>query len=135
MAATTYIPVYRDSARYAREHGEIETFIASQQETEACVAAVEAEIAKAFDGMRLSTKFIPELVARFGVERMTVLLAHEVREREWDGRIQKDVKIWANKPYIDHDFARRLPRISTHSAIFDGFVRHFIKLTESEKVV
>lgn len=121
--ATRAIPLYQENAKYAKEHGEIELFRASQEANIACRDAIDAAIQKGHDGMHLHAD-VKGVLAEFGPERVSHVLAAALLDKTWDQRISKGNQAWAaSVPMFDtgtrhHDYAPR-----SHSLLLDGFVR------------
>ena len=90
-----YLPVYRYPAGDAWEHGEIKEYRASMNENIACKSAIETAIRENFDGMHLNHDAAAPVLAQYGVERVSYVLANTVRELESDGRFSRDNKTWA----------------------------------------
>ena len=78
--------------------------------------------------MRLERKAAPEVIERFGAERVALVLAATVQAKSWDGRFSTANKDWAfsfdfpdpvNELVFDrrHDYA-----VETHPAVLDGFI-------------
>ena len=65
-----FIPIYPHTGEYAREHGELDAFLASLETNVACRDAIETAIREGFDGMSLhaDTKGV---LAVFGAERVS----------------------------------------------------------------
>ena len=68
-------PVYHQSAAYAREHGELEQYRQSHRANIDCKRDIEKTVSAHFDGMRLERKAAPEVIERFGAERVALVLA------------------------------------------------------------
>lgn len=122
--ATRAIPLYQKDVRYAKEHGEIELFRASQEANIACRDAIDTAIQEGFDGMHLSGDVAKGILAEFGPERVSHVLAAALLDKAWDQRISRDNQAWAASiPMFDtgtrhHDYTPR-----SHSGLLDGFVR------------
>ena len=121
-------PVYHQSAAYAREHGELEQYRQSHRANLDCKRDIEKTVAEHFDGIRLERKAAPEVIERFGAERVALVLAATVQAKSWDGRFSALNKDWAfsfdfpgpvNESGFDrrHDYA-----VETHPAVLDGFI-------------
>lgn len=121
-------PVYHQSAAYAREHGELEQYRQSHRANIDCKRDIEKTVSAHFDGMRLERKAAPEVIERFGAERVALVLAATVQAKSWDGRFSTANKDWAfsfdfpdpvNELVFDrrHDYA-----VETHPAVLDGFI-------------
>ena len=89
-------PLYKYSGDYAREHGELEQYRASYKANVACKEAIEAAIRDNYRDNCLGKEAAKLVVEQFGFERIFYVLAGTVREKDWDGRISRDNKAWAN---------------------------------------
>ena len=127
--AQAYVPVYRHSAAYAREAGELEAWRASHKENVACREAIDGAIAKYFDGAHLDSRAASEVLDAYGAERMAWVLANSVITKEYNGRFSRGNRAWAQaenipidwtKPgYVHNDeFASR-----SHPAVLDGYIQ------------
>lgn len=120
--ATRAIPLYQQSSEYAREHGELDAFRASRQANEACKDAIEAAIRDGFDGMYL-TADPKEVLAKFGPERVTYVLAATLQSKAWDQRFSRSNQEWAAAiPMSEPENHRFSYMVNSHSAVLDGFV-------------
>ena len=119
--------IYRQTAEYAREHGELDAYRASMRENRACKEAIEEAISKNFDGWQLAKGIAQPIVERFGTERVMLVLANTVQVKDWDGRFSRSNREWASRFDIpgdpqkggDHRFVFV---VSSHPAILDGFI-------------
>jgi len=132
-------PIYRQSASYAREHDELEKYRQSHRANIDCKRDIEKTISAHFDGMRLDRKAAPEVIERFGIERVALVLAATVQSKPWDGRFSTANKDWAFTFVFPEavnalGFDRRNDYVlETHPAVLDGFinlVRQEIKARE-----
>lgn len=121
--ANRAIPLYQENVRYAKEHGEIELFQASQRANIACRDAIDAAIQEGHDGMHLHAD-VKGVLAEFGPERVSHVLAAALLDKTWDQRISKGNQAWAaSVPMFDtgtrhHDYAPR-----SHPLLLDWFVQ------------
>ena len=121
-------PVYHQSASYAREHDELEQFRQSHWANVACKKDIEKAITAHFDGLRLDKRAVDEVIARYGPERISLVLAATVQVKAWDGRFSSANKDWAftfDFPEAKNDmgFDRRDDyAVTSHPAILDGFI-------------
>jgi len=101
------IPVYRQSAAYAREHDELPDFRASNKANIACKEVIEKAINCNYRDNCLDSKSAFAQVAEmFGTERLKYVLAVTVRQKDWDGRISHENKAWAKTvPVADNQDA------------------------------
>ena len=70
------IPVYPHSAAYAREHGELEQYRASNNVNLQCKESIEAAVREHFDGMYLSHDAAKGVIETYGMERVAMVLAN-----------------------------------------------------------
>ena len=117
-----YEPIYRQSGEYAREHGELDAFRASRQANVACKEAIEAAIRAGYDGMHL-TADAKGVLAEFGPERVTYVLAATIQGKNWDERFSRGNRAWAAAvPMIEPEDRRISYMINSHSTLLNGFV-------------
>lgn len=120
--ATRSIPLYRQSGEYAREHGELNAFRASRKANEACRDAIDAAIRDGYDGMYL-TADAKGVLAEFGPERVSYVLAATIQSKDWDERFSRSNKVWAAAvPMFEQEDRRSSYIINSHSTLLDGFV-------------
>ena len=89
------LPVYRQNAAYAREHGELEQYRVSRQANIACKEAIEQAVYQNYDGKRLHDGTAAKVMQQFGTERVMYVLANTIQQKEWDGRFNYYNKEWA----------------------------------------
>ena len=94
-AAFAELPVYRQNAAYAREHGELEQYRVSHQANIACKEAIEQSIDQNYDGRRLAKGTADKVMQKFGTERVMYVLANTIQQKGWDGRFHPYNKDWA----------------------------------------
>lgn len=80
------IPVYRHSAAYAVEHGELEAYKMSRVAGVACRDAIEKAVAKHYRDNCLNKAGAREVIDEFGKERVMTVLAITIRDKLYDGR-------------------------------------------------
>ena len=90
------LPVYPYPADHARENGELDVYRASFRANVSCKEAIEAAIRDNYHDNRLDTAAVGQVAEQFGQERMLYVLAATVRHFDYDGRISRDNKRWAN---------------------------------------
>ena len=94
-AAFAELPVYRQNAAYASEHGELEQYRVSHQANIACKEAIEQSIDQNYDGKRLAKGTADKVMQKFGPERVMYVLAYTIQQKGWDGRFHPYNKDWA----------------------------------------
>ncbi len=120
--ATRTIPLYQKSGEYARAHGELEAFWASLKANIACRDAIDAAIKDGYDGMYL-TADAKGVLAEFGPERVSYVLAATLRDKTWDQRFSRSNQAWAAAVPMFETGDRRLAYLlNSHPALLDGFV-------------
>ncbi len=98
------IPVYKYPAVYARENNELEQYRASHKANVACKDAIETAIRDNYRNNCLGSDTAKQVIAEFGFDRTLYVLANTVREKDWDGRIDRKNKDWARTiPVFDDD--------------------------------
>ena len=90
------LPVYPYPSDHAREQGELDVYRASFRANVSCKDAIEAAIRDNYHDNRLDTAAVGQVAEQFGQERMLYVLAATVRHFDYDGRISRDNKRWAN---------------------------------------
>ena len=90
------LPVYPYPADHARENGELDVYRASFRANVSCKDAIEAAIRDNYHDNRLDAAAVGQVAEQFGQERMLYVLAATVRHFDYDGRISRDNKRWAN---------------------------------------
>ena len=116
------IPLYPHSGEYAREHGEIDAFRASRKANEACKEAIEAAIREGYDGMHLAAD-TKGVLAEFGPERVTYVLAATVQNKGWDERFSRSNKAWAAAvPMFEAEDRRSAYVVNSHPTLLNGYV-------------
>lgn len=118
--------LYKYTAAYALEHGELEQYRASLQANIACKNAIEAAIRQHFDGMHLNEAAVTEVVSAYGKERVCSVVANTLQQKSWDARFSSANKAWAEQFEIvaavrpDYD-SRGAFVVDSHPAVLDGF--------------
>lgn len=135
------IPIYRESASYAREQGELEQYRISNRTNGECKAAVDSAIRENFDGMHLNADAVKPVIEMYGAERVALVLSATLQYKSWDGRFSRDNKEWAAVNPLPESVMQgadiRHEMISeSHPAVLDGFVDLFREeLKEREKEI
>lgn len=97
-------PVYKHPATYAREHNELEIYRASHKANITCRDAIDNAIRDNYRNNCLGSDTAKQVIAEFGFDRTLYVLANTVREKDWDGRIDRKNKDWARTiPVFDDE--------------------------------
>lgn len=122
------LPVYPYPSDHAREQGELDVYRASFRANVSCKDAIEAAIRDNYHDNRLDTAAVGQVAEQFGQERMLYVLAATVRHFDYDGRISRDNKRWANtipvyenKDGMDSDRSVQFV-VSSHPSLTDLFL-------------
>lgn len=91
------VPVYPYGQDYAAEHSEMEQYNQSESLNIACRDAIRHAIAQYHKDNILGGDAVHQVVAQFGVDRTQFVLANTIQCKDWDGRISRRNKAWANQ--------------------------------------
>ena len=123
MQAAAKDAVYQHSSDYAREHGELEQYRASNQVNVQCKEAIEAAVREHFDGLHLSHDAAKGVIETYGMDRVALVLANTVQLQDWDGRYSRRNKDWARTiPNHNSDTVRLRYALECHPAVLNGFI-------------
>lgn len=116
-------PLYQESILYAKQHGEIDQWRTSHELNMACRDAIDTAIREGFDGMYLKTD-VKGVLEEFGPERVSLVLAATIQDRDWDERFSRSNHEWATTvPMIDKEGRRTDYALNSHSVLLDSFVQ------------
>ena len=125
--------VYRNTAAYAKENGEIQKWRDSKTENIACRDAVDKAVAENFDGAHLKTDAILDtVIAAYGKERVELILAATIQEKAHDGRFSRDNKEWAASVTMPDGEKTYLVSDRTHPVLLDALAKEY-RVNYSEK--
>ena len=114
---------YPHSAAYAREHGELEQYRASNNVNRQCKESIEAAVREHFDGMYLSHDAAKGVIETYGMERVSMVLSNTIQLQDWDGRYSRRNKEWAKTiPNENPETVRCGYVLNSHPAVLDGFI-------------
>ena len=132
--ALLQLPVYPQTAAYAREHGELEAYRASHRANVDCKNAIEDAISAHYKDNRLNMACLKEVTDRFGLDRTAHVVANTIRDKDWDGRISDENKVWAksvdilpDKSAWGGDHTREFIISQTHPGLINLFANHVRK--------
>ena len=122
------VPLYRESACYAREHGELDVFRASKKANLACKTAIETAIRE----NHRENQFDAETAARqvldqFGYARVAYILSCTIRNKDWDKRFCLLNKEWVKTIPVVRDIdgfgnnRNDANVVNSHSVLLDAF--------------
>ena len=130
----TNAPVYMQSAAYAREHGELDAYRASNKANVECRYSIEAAIRDHYRDNHLDVSYAKDVIAAYGIDRVQTVLAATIRGAGWDGRISGSNKARAKKYPIPEDGKIEYHVNGCHRGLTDMFCTEVRRLQrEMEK--
>ena len=115
--------IYQHSSDYAREHGELDQYRASNRANIQCKESIEAAVREHFDGLHLSHDAAKGVIQTYGMDRVMLVLANTVQLQNWDGRYSRRNKDWARTiPNYNSDPVRLGYALECHPAVLNGFI-------------
>ena len=120
------IPVYRETANYAYEAGEMDAYRVSRDANMACKEAIEAAISENYVDYRLSTRVAVETVLeQFSEERVQYVLANTVQHNLHDGRYHAENKDWAGRISVCEENSEFFIVRQVHPGLVNLFINQF----------
>ena len=118
--------IYRNTAAYARENGEIQKWRDSKTENIACRDTMDKAVAENFDGAHLKTEAILDnVIAAYGKERVELILAATILEKAHDGRFSRGNKEWAASVTMPEGENLYLVSDRTHHVLLDALAKEY----------
>lgn len=94
--------VYVQPASYARTHGELDIYRASNRLNRECAKAVAGAINENWDGSRVNPAGATGIIEQYGEKRVGIILANTVCRMSGDARISRSNRDWAEAlPKLD----------------------------------
>ena len=132
------MPLYVQTADYAKEHGETELHSGSHNANVMCANAIEDTIALRYDleKKRLDPIGAAEILEAFGAERTSFVLAVNIQDKSWDGRISDVNKTWAKQFEVPQDNTAWGTKcscqylVNSHPGLLDLFTKQVQKKLE-----
>ena len=129
-------PIYRETANYAYEAGELEAYRASFAANEKCRDAIEAAITSNYGDNRLDADAaVKSVLEQFSPERVRHILANTIQQKDFDGRIPQPLKEWAKSVEVCPENASRFVVDKANPGLTALFVDAFRQQTEPQKDV
>lgn len=130
------VPIYRETANYAYEAGEMEAYRASLAANEECRSAIEAAISDNYAENRLDADAaVKSVLEQFSPERIRYVLANTIQQKDFDGRIPQPLKEWAKNVEVCSENASRFLVDKCNPGLTALFVDAFRNQTEPQKDV
>ena len=127
------VPVYRETANYAYEAGELDMYRASRDANIACSEAIEQAISDNYADYRLATRVAVETVLeQFSEERVQYVLANTVQHNLHDGRYHSENKDWAGKIPVCKENSESFIISQAHPGLVNLFINQFKDLLPKE---
>ena len=128
------VPVYRETANYAYEAGELESYRASLAANVECRRAIEAAISSNYGDNRLDADAaVKSVLEQFSPERVRYVLANTIQQKDFDGRIPQPLKEWAKTVDVCPENASRFLVDKPNPGLTALFVDAFRQQTEPQK--
>ena len=130
------VPIYRETANYAYEAGELESYRASLAANVECRRAIEAAISSNYGDNRLDADAaVKSVLEQFSPERIRYVLANTIQQKDFDGRIPQPLKEWAKNVEVCSENASRFLVDKCNPGLTALFVDAFRNQTEPQKDV
>ena len=130
------VPIYRETANYAYEAGELESYRASLAANVECRRAIEAAISSNYGDNRLNADAaVKSVLEQFSPERVRYVLANTIQQKAFDGRIPQPLKEWAKTVEVCPENASRFLVDKPNPGLTALFVDAFRQQTEAQKDV
>lgn len=130
------VPIYRETANYAYEAGEMEAYRASLAANKECSSAIEAAISSNYGDNRLDADAaVKSVLEQFSPERVRYVLANTIQQKDFDGRIPQPLKEWAKTVDVCPENASRFLVDKPNPGLTALFVDAFRQQTEPRKEV
>ena len=130
------VPIYRETANYAYEAGELESYRASLAANVECRKAIEAAISSNYGDNRLDADAaVKSVLEQFSPERVRYVLANTIQQKDFDGRIPQPLKEWAKSIDVCPENASRFLVDKCNPGLTALFVDAFRNQTEPQKDV
>lgn len=129
--------VYRQTAAYAREAGELALYRESNKLNTACKEAIEQAFHEGYANNHLDTSFVQDIVNQHGADRVEWVLANTLRHKDYDGRFSRSSMEWAKTVPMPEDksFTDRSVYyvVETHPAILEGAMKDFRRAIDAAR--
>ena len=136
VEAMQEVSVYRETANYAYEAGEMEAYRASLAANEECRRAIEAAISSNYGDNRLDADAaVKSVLEQFSPERVRYVLANTIQQKDFNGRIPHPLKEWAKSVDVCPENASRFLVDKPNPGLTALFVDAFRQQTEAQKDV
>lgn len=130
------VPIYRETANYAYEAGEMEAYRAPLAANEKCRSAIEAAISSNYGDNSLNAEAaVKSVLEQFSPERVRYVLANTIQQKNFDGRIPQPLKEWAKSVEVCPENASRFLVDKLNPGLTALFVDAFRQQTEPKKEV
>ena len=130
------VSIYRETANYAYEAGELEAYHASLAANEECRSAIETAISDNYTENRLDADAaVKSVLEQFSPERIRYVLANTIQQKDFDGRIPQPLKEWAKNVEVCSENASRFLVDKCNPGLTALFVDAFRNQTEPQKDV
>ena len=102
-----------------------------------CKKDIDALIAEKFNGFVLPRNTADEIIDKYGIDCVEIVLANTITHFDYDGRFSQNNKDWAKGIVAENEWQNNDLILSSHPAVLDGFTnqarRYINVLREKEK--
>jgi len=129
-----YYPVYYYSRSYAEEHDELNAYRISNKENQICLSTLENAIRNNYANSRLKEGFEEKVIAQFGIDRVSFVLASVIASHDWDGRYSAENKAWAKSIVpSENDEVGRVLYTNEHPVLLNAVTDRIRKYNENKE--
>lgn len=130
-------PVYLKTWEQAVQQGEQKLYSKSRSLNEEFLSDMTGEISRTYNGRSFDGSVSRFLLAKYGAQRSSALLANVIQHRLWEGRFSVANRQWAQSVPVPHDRAwDRLSQCDTHPGLLNELttdVRQEIRAQQQER--
>ena len=116
------IPLYRSSLNTARHCNEVDIWRKSDFENIRCAKAIHDGINNNFVGKHLNTDFMKSIIDEFGFDRVSYILACNIKRAMQDARYSQENKNWSELIAIPDSNLRNEYLINNHPVLINALI-------------
>ncbi len=127
-------PLYMQTAEYALEHGEIAEYRWSMRLNQECKEELDKAIGNNFKDNILNKEFVKGFVEKYGIDRVSNIIASTITQSDWDKRYTDENKEWARTvPLTGDERSRAGLHLSAHPVLVNSVADDIRKEYEKQK--
>ena len=113
-----YVPLYLFSLKEAKEYEEVDKWRKSHSANCDCARTIERAIRDNYKNNILEN-CINDIVSEYGLDRVNLVLANTIQQKNDDGRFSESNKAWAKELWIPKDDYRWQFVVESHPGLVD----------------